>query len=157
MYDTVRGILQNFLHLIDRHGFVPNGSRVYHLRRSQPPFLALMVADYLHVTNDMSFFQEALPRLEQEMQFWRERRRVEVSLVYPGEGQRTVKMFRYRADSNQPWPEDYMNQLQLAAGIRDESERRRLFRCSPLAIGNPNSLLHSFALQGVGDGCRVGP
>jgi alpha,alpha-trehalase len=36
-------MLTDFESLIDRYGFIPNGTRTYYLGRSQPPFLALMV------------------------------------------------------------------------------------------------------------------
>lgn len=40
MYQTVRGIIENFLSVIDEHGFIPNGGRVYYKKRSQPPVLS---------------------------------------------------------------------------------------------------------------------
>ncbi|EIP99182.1 neutral trehalase [Opitutaceae bacterium TAV1] len=35
--------LKNFIHEVERHGFVPNGNRTYYLNRSQPPYLAPLV------------------------------------------------------------------------------------------------------------------
>uniref|UniRef100_A0A8C5N959 Trehalase n=1 Tax=Gouania willdenowi TaxID=441366 RepID=A0A8C5N959_GOUWI len=43
MRDTAHGMIQNFLYLVNRYGFIPNGGRIYYERRSQPPFLTLMV------------------------------------------------------------------------------------------------------------------
>lgn len=43
----VRGQIENFLDLIDRFGFVPNGGRTYYLTRSQPPLLSRMIVEYL--------------------------------------------------------------------------------------------------------------
>lgn len=40
---TVKGIIENFLSMVERFGFVPNGGRVYYLSRSQPPLLIPMV------------------------------------------------------------------------------------------------------------------
>jgi alpha,alpha-trehalase len=39
----IDSMLTDFESLIDRYGFIPNGTRTYYLGRSQPPFLALMV------------------------------------------------------------------------------------------------------------------
>jgi len=39
MRDTVRGMIDNFVYMVNSIGFVPNGSRIYYLNRSQPPFL----------------------------------------------------------------------------------------------------------------------
>lgn len=44
MIQTARGILENFSDIIKLTGFVPNGSRVYYLNRSQPPLLTQMVS-----------------------------------------------------------------------------------------------------------------
>jgi alpha,alpha-trehalase len=43
MSTTVKGIIENFLSMVRTHGIVPNGGRIYYLKRSQPPFLTLMV------------------------------------------------------------------------------------------------------------------
>ena len=39
----IDSMLADFESLIDRYGFIPNGTRTYYLGRSQPPFFALMV------------------------------------------------------------------------------------------------------------------
>ena len=39
----IDSMLVDFESLIDRFGFIPNGTRTYYLGRSQPPFLSLMV------------------------------------------------------------------------------------------------------------------
>jgi len=38
MYETAKGMLLNFFHIVETHGFIPNGGRIYYLNRSQPPF-----------------------------------------------------------------------------------------------------------------------
>lgn len=43
MHDTVKGMIENFLSMVDRFGFIPNGGRIYYLSRSQPPLLIPMV------------------------------------------------------------------------------------------------------------------
>lgn len=40
---TVKGMIENFLSMVERYGFIPNGGRVYYLMRSQPPMLIPMV------------------------------------------------------------------------------------------------------------------
>uniref|UniRef100_A0AAZ3RTS1 Trehalase n=1 Tax=Oncorhynchus tshawytscha TaxID=74940 RepID=A0AAZ3RTS1_ONCTS len=80
MTDTARGMILNFIHLINRYGFIPNGARVYYERRSQPPFLSLMVESYYQTTNDTDFLRTALPALEQEYLFWMRNRSVAVEV-----------------------------------------------------------------------------
>ena len=50
MFDTSKKILENHMHLIDEYGFIPNGSRVYYLNRSQPPYFSSMVEHLLYKT-----------------------------------------------------------------------------------------------------------
>jgi neutral trehalase len=46
MFDTAKTILENQIYLIENYGFIPNGSRVYYLNRSQPPYFSLMVMNF---------------------------------------------------------------------------------------------------------------
>ncbi|PAV62617.1 hypothetical protein WR25_10414 [Diploscapter pachys] len=55
MYETARGVIKNLAYMVDNHGFVPNGGRVYYLTRSQPPLLIPMVYDYFLGTGDLEF------------------------------------------------------------------------------------------------------
>ncbi|CAG0908772.1 unnamed protein product, partial [Cyprideis torosa] len=57
MTDTVKGMLLNFLALVERFGFVPNGGRIYYSQRSQPPFLIPMVKEYVDATGDTEFLR----------------------------------------------------------------------------------------------------
>ena len=43
MYQTARGMIDNFLYMVKKYGFIPNGGRIYYLMRSQPPLIHLMV------------------------------------------------------------------------------------------------------------------
>ncbi|CAB1447990.1 unnamed protein product [Pleuronectes platessa] len=80
MTDTASGMIRNFLYLVNRYGFVPNGGRIYYEKRSQPPFLTLMVESYYQATKDKDFLREALPALEQEYSFWMQNRSVAVKV-----------------------------------------------------------------------------
>lgn len=70
MFDTAKGMLKNFFSIIDRYGYIPNGGRIYYLRRSHPPLLTTMVHSYVEFTKDQEFLKEALPYLEREYQFF---------------------------------------------------------------------------------------
>jgi alpha,alpha-trehalase len=45
MLDTAETLVRNFLIIMKKYGFIPNGFRKYYLNRSQPPFFTLMVKD----------------------------------------------------------------------------------------------------------------
>ena len=63
---------------LHRYGLVPNGGRVYYIRRSQPPLLTQMVDLYYNRTGNKTFLQDMLPSLKREYEFWMENRTVDV-------------------------------------------------------------------------------
>lgn len=60
MRNTARGIIDNVISMVNRFGFVPNGSRIYYLNRTQPPMLILMVLAYYQATNDFDYVKSVL-------------------------------------------------------------------------------------------------
>ena len=67
--DMIDNMVKNFAYLIETYGHIPNGNRTYYLGRSQPPFFSAMVALLASVRGD-SIYQEFLPAMEKEYQFW---------------------------------------------------------------------------------------
>ncbi|XP_053279318.1 trehalase [Pleuronectes platessa] len=114
MTDTASGMIRNFLYLVNRYGFVPNGGRIYYEKRSQPPFLTLMVESYYQATKDKDFLREALPALEQEYSFWMQNRSVAVKV----DGVEHL-LNRYHVEVGRPRPESYTDDLELAEGLSD--------------------------------------
>ncbi|XP_028429123.1 trehalase [Perca flavescens] len=119
MTDTAHGMIQNFLYLVNRYGFIPNGGRIYYERRSQPPFLTLMVESYYQATKDKEFLRAALPALEQEYQFWMQNRSVAVEV----NGAEHV-LNRYHVQVGLPRPESYTDDLELAEGLTDDRKEQ---------------------------------
>lgn len=64
----------NILYLVEKYGFMPNGSRTYFLNRSQPPFLSRMVKDVFKATNDKEWLKQAYKTLCKEYSFWQTKR-----------------------------------------------------------------------------------
>ncbi|KAK6619676.1 hypothetical protein RUM43_012433 [Polyplax serrata] len=118
MYETVRGILLNFLSMVSQYGFVPNGGRVYYLERSQPPLLTPMVLNYYEATNDIDFLQSHIGLLEKEFKFWLTNRTVEIEK----DGQ-TYVLARYFAPSSGPRPESYSEDYNSASFLSTQSEK----------------------------------
>ncbi|KAL6479176.1 hypothetical protein MHYP_G00126090 [Metynnis hypsauchen] len=119
MTDTARGMIQNFFYMVNRYGFVPNGGRVYYERRSQPPFLCLMVESFYEATKDIEFIRQALPTLEKEYSFWMENRSVAVEM----DGAKHV-LNRYDVQVGQPRPESYTYDAELAEGLPAEAQEK---------------------------------
>ncbi|KAK6017671.1 alpha,alpha-trehalase, partial [Ostertagia ostertagi] len=97
MTDTTKSMIDNFAYIVDTYGFIPNGGRVYYLRRSQPPLFIPMVYEYYLATRDKEFLRTMLPIMEKEIQFWQKNRTV--SLGVDGE---TITMYQYRTPSTVP-------------------------------------------------------
>ncbi|RZC35606.1 trehalase [Asbolus verrucosus] len=122
MYDTVRGMLDNFLSLVDRYGFVPNGSRIYYLNRSQPPLLCLMISLYIQETNDTTWLANNIKLIDKELRFWLDHRVIDV----PKDGV-VYRMAHYACESGTPRPESYSEDVYTASYFKDEAEKTQLY------------------------------
>ena len=127
--DLVRGMLDNFAHLVRTVGHIPNGNRTYYLGRSQPPYFAAMVGLYARAT-DTSQALRYLEPLEAEHRFWMDG----AARVAPGEAHRRVVRLangallnRYWDDIPAPRPESYREDEALGRRV-DAGARERLFR-----------------------------
>ena len=72
-------------YLVDRYGFIPNDSFRSDDNRSQPPYFALMVYDYYKASGDKAFFEQMLPSIKREYQFWMNARWTPIALNRHGE------------------------------------------------------------------------
>uniref|UniRef100_A0A0M3K2I0 Trehalase n=1 Tax=Anisakis simplex TaxID=6269 RepID=A0A0M3K2I0_ANISI len=97
LHETTKAMLENFQHMIEKFGFIPNGGRLYYLRRSQPPFFIPMVNEYYAETKDEDTVAELFAAMETEFGYWTKRRRVKVTI-----NKKDYNMFQYRAESNVP-------------------------------------------------------
>ncbi|XP_055278471.1 trehalase [Moschus berezovskii] len=112
MPETVKGMLQNFLDLVQTYGHVPNGARVYYLQRSQPPLLTLMMHRYMAHTNDTTFLRDHIETLASELDFWTKNRSISVS----SRGKSYIPN-HYKVPYGGPRPEPYSKDAELAATL----------------------------------------
>ena len=92
----VKSQVENMFFLIERFGYMPNGSNLGLVTRSQPPFLSLMVRDVYDVYKDKVWLASAYSVLEKEYKFWNTKRMTPCGLNhYAYEG--TEKNFRWDA------------------------------------------------------------
>ncbi|MGH7464822.1 MAG: alpha,alpha-trehalase TreF, partial [Longimicrobiales bacterium] len=127
--DLVRSMLDNFAHLVETIGHIPNGNRTYYLSRSQPPYFAAMVGLYAAATDTAS----ALPylaTLEAEHAFWMEG----ADRIAPGDAHRRVVRLhdgsvlnRYWDDRPEPRPESYREDYELGQRM-PAAEREAFYR-----------------------------
>ncbi len=115
--DLIQHMVDNFAHLIDEVGFIPNGNRAYYITRSQPPFFSLMVR-LLAEIKGKEILKKYRPHLEKEYEFWM---RGADQLTEEHNAERhTVRMSdgsvlnRYCDELDTPRPEAYKAELKLA-------------------------------------------
>jgi alpha,alpha-trehalase len=127
--DLVRNMLDNFAHLVETVGHIPNGNRTYYLGRSQPPYFAAMVGLYARAT-DTTQALRYLGALEAEHVFWMDG----ADRLKPGQAYRRVVMMpdgivfnRYWDDLPGPRPEAYKPDFDVARTL-PESLRARFYR-----------------------------
>ncbi len=72
--------IRNFDYMLKEYGRIPNGNRSYYLNRSQPPFFALMLKDYLEYGKGEIEVDEAYRILKREYDFWQSKRQSESGL-----------------------------------------------------------------------------
>ena len=65
----IQNMIDNFAHLINTIGHIPNGNRSYYVSRSQPPFFALMIS-LLAEEKGEEVFKIYGPALAKEYAFW---------------------------------------------------------------------------------------
>ncbi|MBA3258506.1 MAG: alpha,alpha-trehalase TreF [Gemmatimonadales bacterium] len=127
--DLVRGMLDNFAHLVRTVGHIPNGNRTYYLGRSQPPYFAAMVGLYARATDST----EALPyleALEAEHAFWMDGA---TGLARGTAYRRVVRLRdgtvlnRFFDDIAEPRPESYRQDYALAQTV-PAARRPALYR-----------------------------
>lgn len=127
--DLVSSMLDNFAHLINTVGHIPNGNRTYYLGRSQPPYFAAMVNLYAGAT-DTNAVLKYLPALEAEHAFWMDG----ADRVAAGQAYRRVVRLpngallnRYWDDRPYPRPEAYKEDYRTAQTLPAE-RREAMYR-----------------------------
>jgi alpha,alpha-trehalase len=127
--DLVKNMLDNFAHLIETVGHIPNGNRTYYLTRSQPPYFAAMVGLYARAT-DTTRALAYLDAMEKEHAFWMDG----ADTLAPGHAYRRVVRMRdstvlnrYWDDSDEPRPESYRPDVEIGQTL-PESLRAGFYR-----------------------------
>lgn len=118
MYDTAKGMLENFLSIINRFGFIPNGGRIYYSERSQPPLLAAMIKAYVDETKDLEFMKNATPILEREFYFFYNNHMVDV---------KGFPLATYGDKSTGPRPESYLEDILTANELESDQEKEDMW------------------------------
>ena len=123
--DLIENIADNFAHLINQFGYIPNGNRTYFLGRSQPPFFSLIV-EVLREEKGDEILLKYLPVLEKEYEFWMDGKE-QIS----AQNQATKRVVflrnlyvlnRYWDEYDTPRPESYREDVELSESVSEPSE-----------------------------------
>lgn len=118
---TVRGMLENFLQMVEKLGYIPNGGRIYY-RRSHPPLLIPMMRDYLEHTSNWTFIEKHIGTLEKEFNFWMTERTHIVNISGTA-----YNVSRYNVERGNPRPEAYNPDYDLTATLTDNDAKNELY------------------------------
>nr|XP_044251763.1 uncharacterized protein LOC108069416 [Drosophila takahashii] len=118
MHQTARGMIDNYLSLVQQYGFVPGCGRIYCSGRSNPPLLIMMVKAYVEVTRDEKYAISSLPLLETEYETFVSKHSVQV---------KGKTMYQYRDSSAGPRPEAYREDLESVASIQSPVSREVMY------------------------------
>jgi alpha,alpha-trehalase len=143
MFDTVKMMLENFIQFIEQYGFIPNGSRMYYLNRSQPPYFAQMIKMFYDfstrskslskakkVEHERFVLDVALPAMTKEYEFWMSSKVVEVNM-----NGSLVKLNVYRADTTAPRPESYFEDTTAAKLFTSSRDKSKFYQDIATAAG----------------------
>ncbi|MBJ6117020.1 alpha,alpha-trehalase TreF [Pontibacter sp. BT310] len=129
--ELIQNMVDNFTHLIQTTGHIPNGNRTYYLSRSQPPFYALMLR-VLAQQKGRGILLNYRSALKKEYAFWMDGAE---KLTVANPAHRRVVLMpdgsilnRYWDDNPQPRPESYLEDVELAkkAGRQPEEIYREI-------------------------------
>ncbi|XP_044759523.1 trehalase-like [Coccinella septempunctata] len=123
MHQTVRGMIDNFLSMVDRYGFVPNGGRIYYLNRSQPPLLNLMVHEYLKATNDIPWLKKNVHLLQEELKYWLKTQTI--TFTY-NNAKHTLA--QYAVDDPSPRPESYSEDVKTCSVRKSDEDIKNCYK-----------------------------
>lgn len=121
MTRTVKGMLDNFMYIVDTYGHVPNGGRIYYLERSQPPLLIPMVKLYHEFTNDDEYIKKNILTMEKEFEYWLKKHTKAVE-----KDGKNYTLAVYGDRSCGPRPESYSEDYEGAA-VFQEHEKKEAF------------------------------
>jgi alpha,alpha-trehalase len=127
--NLIENMVNNFAHLINTIGYIPNGNRTYYIGRSQPPFFTLMVK-LLAKFKGENILLDYSSAIEKEYSFWQDSI-TEIDKNNTAD-KRVVKLNnheylnRYWDEHNTPRPESYKEDIELAHTSTDTEIYRHI-------------------------------
>lgn len=125
MMESVQNVMTNFVEMVFRYGFIPNGSRSYYLGRTQPP-LFLQMLRIIFEYNEAQFGKfvlgEGLDAAIAEHRWLETNRGVVVD-----RGGVKYRLNRYYEEDITPRLESYREDLKLICNLKFDQPNKRIF------------------------------
>ncbi|XP_060536907.1 trehalase isoform X2 [Cylas formicarius] len=122
MHHTAKGMLENFLYIVENYGHIPNGGRIYYLARSQPPLLVPMIKLYYDFTHDQDFIESNLLTMEKEFDYWMTNHTKVINV----DG-KNYTLGVYGDKSSGPRPESYSEDVESAHIFKEDSQKEEYY------------------------------
>lgn len=123
MMNTVKGMLENFLTIISTYGFVPNGSRIYYLSRSQPPVTTMIAGEYIEASKDVLWLKKNIKYLDLELRYW-----IDYKTVKIRKGVHVYTLARYISECTLPRPESYSEDIESCEIFESANEKIKCYQ-----------------------------
>jgi len=130
----------------NRYGLVPNGGRVYYLKRSHPPMFFRMVNKFWQERRDeRAFVFSLLPAMERELTFWLRNRSSTYMLGAQYGHKRPVPVFHFDSQTTAPRPESYSIDVETVAAANESTKCGFPPQLTPLRSGDKPMLYSNIA------------
>ncbi len=126
-FDIVTNMLDNFAHLINTVGHIPNGNRTYYVTRSQPPFFSQMVALLAQFEGEVVYKKYKIA-LRKEYEFWMEGQHASNTPIKHCVSTPSGIMNRYFDLGDTPRPESYREDYELVQKMNGGAKMYRDLR-----------------------------
>jgi len=122
-FEMIENILDNFAHLINTVGHIPNGNRVYYQTRSQPPFFSQMVK-LLADEKGEDVYKNYVDALKKEYQFWMNREGDAPAFEHTVQTEAGI-LNRYYDKGDKPRQESYKEDYEL---VQEYKAGKKMYR-----------------------------
>jgi alpha,alpha-trehalase len=126
-FDIITNMLDNFAHLINTVGHIPNGNRTYYITRSQPPFFSQMIALLAQYEGD-AVYEKYKVALRKEYEYWMEGQNATNAPIKHCVSTPSGIMNRYFDIGDTPRQESYREDYELVQKINGGAKMYRDLR-----------------------------
>lgn len=129
-WKTIENMMDNYVYMIRKYGYIPTANRTYFLSRSQPPFFALMVQLLAQKHGKLQTYSTYLPYMLAEYKFWMKGSRLTNSAPGREAYARVVRlpdgklMNRYYDNRSDPRPESAREDIETAESVHDHNAEK---------------------------------